>query len=282
VSLRCFRLALFALLGSVPTGCMSLTQPSNQLVPAIPGGESSEAANRELPNRDQAKINVNLAEGMEKNGHPVEAIALYEKARQLDPKLQGKVSAHLAVLYDQLGDARRALSEYQEALKANPRDADLWNAYGYYYYTRGNWTEAETQLRQALAINAKHTRALTNLGMTLGQQQRYEESLETFAKATGRASACSNLAFILTTQGKRDEAKKYYREALQLDPTLAIARLALAKLEKPEMPTPPKDAPPAQRVPAPPTPPRPQAAATPDLSPVLVGEPVRRQRNTGS
>ena len=50
------------------------------------------------------------------------------------------------------------------------------------------------------------------------------------------AQAQANLAFVLTAQGKREEAKAAYRKALQLDPSLALARDALAKLDGPAPP----------------------------------------------
>ncbi len=266
---RFARHALCTLLALGPGGCMSLNSPTLPALPPVPGGESSEpSAKRDLAPRESAKLSLSLAEGMEQNGHPLEAVALYEKARQLDPRLQVKAGRHLAVLYDQLGETQKARAEYEQALKAAPKDADLLNSYGYYFYTRGQWGEAEAQLRQAVAVNPQHPRAWVNLGMALGQQGRYPESLEAFAKVTGTAGAYSNLGFILTTQGKRAEAKRYYQEALQHDPNLPIARLALAKLEKPTPPAP------DVRLAAVPPAPRPSAEALPDLSPVVVPEPA--------
>jgi Tfp pilus assembly protein PilF len=263
------RYALLGLLAIGPGGCMSFSPASIPALQAIPGGESTDpGAKKDLEPRESARLSINLAEGMEKNGHPLEAIALYEKARQLDPRLSVKASRHLALLYDQLGESPKAVAEYEQAIKATPRDADLLNSYGYYFYSRGQWAEAESQLRLAVAANPKHQRAWTNLGMTLAQQQRYAESLDAFGRVNGSAAAYSNVAFILTTQGKRDEAKRYYREALQLDPNMAIARLALAKLEKPA-PANPEMRPPTLPVAA-----RPAAEPLPDLSPVVVREPA--------
>ena len=129
------------------------------------------------------------------------------------------------------------MEEYQKLLKPSPKDADLLNDVGYCYYNQGKWSEAEKYLRQALAINPKLARAWINLGMTLAQQNRIEESLEAFAKVVSPAQAQCNLAFIWTTQGKREEAKAAYRKALTLEPNLAPARIAfLAKLEQPAAP----------------------------------------------
>jgi tetratricopeptide (TPR) repeat protein len=185
----------------------------------------------ELPPAEAARVCRATAAALEKAGKDPEAIALYEKARKSDPAMEG-VCRRLAVLYDRQGDFTKALEEYQRALKLNPHDADLLNDLGYAYYCRGRWTDAENSLRQAVEINPKHGRAWINLGMTLGQEERYTESFEAFAKVVSPAQAHCNVAFALTTQGKREEAKEAYRKALALNPDLRIARLALAKLEK--------------------------------------------------
>ena len=67
--------------------------------------------------------------------------------------------------------------------------------------------------------------------MTLDHLHKTQESLDAFCKVVSVPQAHSNLAFILTTQRKFDDAKAAYRKALALDPELTLARNALAKLE---------------------------------------------------
>jgi Tfp pilus assembly protein PilF len=191
----------------------------------------------ELPPAKSAQLHLTLAEGMEKAGNYAEAAAFFEKARSLDAHVQ--VARQLAGLYDRLGDHPHAFEEYQKAFKATPKDANLYNNFGYrHYYSRGQWKDAEEQFRKAIALQSNHTRAWTNLGLTLAQQGRYDESLTAFEKAVNKAEAYSNLGFVLTTQGKKEEAKHAYRQALQLNPNLEIAHGALHRLEHPTPPAP--------------------------------------------
>jgi Tfp pilus assembly protein PilF len=209
-------------------GCLTGSPwSSNPTATAVEEGTPNHI---ELPAAKNAQLHLTLADSMEKGGHDAEAASCYEKARSLDPRAPN-VSRHLAAIYDRMGDSKRALEEYHLALKAAPRDPQLLNRFGYFYYTRGQWKEAEEQYRLALSINANLQHAWVNLGLTLAQQRRYDESLEAFAKAVTRAEALSNLAFVLTTQGQREEAKRKYHEALVIDPNLQIAQLALQKLE---------------------------------------------------
>ena len=211
-------------------GCLTPLHVPGDLA-APDGSGNTGAAKPELSPASSAKVNLKLAEVMEKNGHLADALFHYEKARQSDPSLH--IAARLARLYDRLGNEARALAEYQRALKEEPRDADVFASLGYFYYARGKWAQAEENLHHALNINPKHQRAWVNLGLTLGEQGQYAESLDAFRKAVSEAEAHSNLAFVLTTQGKREEAKQEYRRALELEPNLVIARRALDKLEHP-------------------------------------------------
>jgi Tfp pilus assembly protein PilF len=237
---RCWRV-LTGIVLVAACGCRSLSNPNHiaptaMLVPIADGDPEPPAP--ELPPKDAARACIACAQELEKNGGETQAIVFYERARQHDPKCH--VSQHLAVLYDRQGDFQKAQEEYQKALKEAPRDADLLNDMGYGYYTRGRWAEAEKYLRQALLLKPDHAHALINLGLCVGEQGHYQEALELFGKVLTPAQALCNLGFILTTQHKWEDAKHTYKEALQIDPDIPLARAALAKLEKAEqqMPSP--------------------------------------------
>lgn len=183
--------------------------------------------------REVAQARFSAAEALDRGEKVPEAIALYEQARIADPRLANKVSRRLAVLYDQFGEWDQARLEYERLLKANPKDADMWTKLGHGYYLRRHFTEAEQCHRQAIAVNPKHGAAWINLGLTLAQMERYSEAFEATATIIPPAQAHCNMAFVLTTQGKREEAKKRYRDALALDPSMQKARQALEKLENP-------------------------------------------------
>jgi Tfp pilus assembly protein PilF len=227
--------AFYLLLGTlIPmAGCEVLSRDS--LAPALSGQASAPTApakNLELPPDAAAEACFATAQSLAKAGQDTEAIALYEKARQAGVH-QHEISRRLAVLYDRQGDFNKAAEEYKPLLQKNPKDADLLNDFGYSCYSQGKWSDAETQFRQAVNVNPKHARAWVNLGMTLAQLHRTQESIEAFSKVVSAAQAHCNVAFILTTQGRFDDAKAAYRKALALDPELTLARAALAKLENP-------------------------------------------------
>jgi len=221
---------LAALMAAVPQlGCVS------GRMAALPGasppaGEAVARGRAELPPDQAAELCLATARAMEDKGHDELAIAEYERALQANPRLTSVVR-RLAVLYDRQGDEEHALAAYAQALRAHPKDADLLNDAGYFHYERGEEKEAEKYLRQALAINPRHRRAWINLGLVLGQQRRYEESYQAFAKVLTPAEARSNVGVILVEHGKYRAARVAFCKALAAQPDLKQARAVLDVLE---------------------------------------------------
>lgn len=185
-----------------------------------------------LPATESARACKQVGENLAAQGHAEQAVGQLLQAREHDPKLD--VSPSLARLYARLNKDKLALDEFTRAAETNPKDADLWNDFGYYHYQRGNWPAAAECLHKAVAVNPKHERAWINLGLARGQMNKFPEAIEAFEKAVRPAEARCNLAFVLMTQSKYDQAKDLYREALRLDPGLTIARSALARLDAPQ------------------------------------------------
>jgi tetratricopeptide (TPR) repeat protein len=228
-SRRLICLAFLAIVTATQAGCLT-THPDSMASVLDTHADPKTKPAKPLPPDESAELCRHMAETLSQSGHLREAVGQYELARQYNPK--SPVAHPLALLLDQLGQDDAAEAEFTKALAAEPKNADLYNDLGYHHYTRANWAEAEKYLRHALALNAQHAPAWNNLGMVLAQQERYGESLDAFGKILRPAEAQCNLAFILTTQGKRSDAAESYRRALSLEPNNHLARAALAKLER--------------------------------------------------
>ncbi len=189
---------------------------------------------QELPGKPASALLFSMAEGLEKGGKDAEAIAYYERAREMDPKVADRASRRLAVLYDKADDQARAMHEFQELLKKKPKDVSLLNDIGYSCYNRGKWAEAENYLRKATTLDNNFKPAWMNLGLALAQQGKQVEALEAFGHAVSNAEAYANLGFVFTVQGKKEEATAVYRRSLELEPALKISQAALARLERGE------------------------------------------------
>ncbi len=137
----------------------------------------------------------------------------------------------MARAFDHLAQPDEAKTHYQMAQKLAPRDPDVWNDAGYSAFIQGHFDESERLLRKAAALDPANPRILTNLGMALAANGQTNPALEALTKAGGPVSAQMNLAYVLASTGRRDEAREHYQAALAIDPKLTLARSALAKLE---------------------------------------------------
>jgi Tfp pilus assembly protein PilF len=222
--------------------------------PLLIGPEAAtKAPPVELPAREAARACLVTAPNYEIEGRVEDAIQLFERARTLDASVAAAATRRLAALYDKAGEFSKSAEQYELALKASPKNADLLNDLGYSHYSRGDWPNAVAVLTRAVEIDPNHKKAWINLGMAQAQLGQFEASFQSFCSAVRPADAHCNVGFVLAVQGKTEEAKAQYRQALTLDPGLRAAKLGLASLEKP----PPGSAPVAKSAPLDPA----QAAA---------------------
>jgi Flp pilus assembly protein TadD len=182
------------------------------------------------------KLALEWATMLERMDNLPEAAAQYERVLTMEEN--NAVAIHrLGIVFSKAGQFDRADQFFQRAVKLQPRDAAVWNDWGRSFYLRNNWVEAEKRYRQSLGCDAKYQLAVNNLAMTLGQEKRYSESFQTFCSAgLTEAQAHCNIAFILWSQGRVEEAKKACALAHQLDPSSRKAQELLAQLDPSQRP----------------------------------------------
>jgi Tfp pilus assembly protein PilF len=157
---------------------------------------------------------------------------MYEQAVKKDPS-RGDAWRRLGILHDQQGQFDKSAEMYQKALKAQPGSTEIFCDMGYSLYLQSRWSEAEMNLRQALALQPDHARAHNNLGLLLARIGKEQEALDEFHKAGCEdADAQVNLAFALTLEQHWPEARLHYQQALRLDPSSAPARKGLKELDQ--------------------------------------------------
>lgn len=200
---------------------------SQNLVPSV---SSNKSADPDLAPDKAAKLCLATGEELEKNGHLDQAIHQYELALQHQAN-QPLVHKKLAGCLAQQQKYDLAIAQYQKGLALAPKDPDILNDLGFTYYEMEDFANAEKYLKQAIANRQNHQRAFGNLGLVLGRQQKWKESLEAFKKAGPPATAQANLAAMYLAAGQKDEARKCCNIALGLDPQLQSAKDLLAKLD---------------------------------------------------
>ncbi|HEV3190460.1 MAG TPA: tetratricopeptide repeat protein [Polyangiaceae bacterium] len=208
------------MLGLVSTAALQAATPVN--MPAACTGDMTPA--------QSAQMSLDLAAALERTDKIPEAIALYERALALDAKCQ-QAMRRLAVLYSKTGQFDRADTCFQKAAAAQPKNANVFNDWGRSYYLRSNWTAAEAKFRMALQIEPRHRLAVNNLALALGQEKRYTEAFQIFRNGGLSEAQCHcNIAYILFSQGRADEARKACMLAKQIDANCVKADDLLTQL----------------------------------------------------
>ncbi len=149
------------------------------------------------------------------------AIALYEKALEIDPKY------HEA--WNGLGNALNGFGRYSEAkaafekvLEIDPKSHIPWNGLGNALNNLSRYSEAKAAFEKVLEIDPNSNPALYGLGATLHGLGRYSEAKAAFEKALEIDPkfhhAWNGLGATLNNLGRYSEAKAACDKALEIDP----------------------------------------------------------------
>lgn len=182
-----------------------------------------------------------------------------------DPPFTADTRYAAGQLAEAQGDFENATTQYREALKLNPKHLDamfrlggvyvqtqrfddaitIWQRYikltndaphGYNnlalaYDAAGRTAEAEQAYKAAIAKDPHHQASRNNYGLMLARQNQVDAAIEQLSAVLPPAAVHYNLGRVCEQQGRAEEAKAYYRKALELDPKLRDARSRLAALK---------------------------------------------------
>src|SRR5450432_1739658 len=126
-------------------------------------------------------------------------------------------------------DAMNAEHSRFENSEDPPINADTYFASGQLAESQGQTERAITQYREALKGNPKHVQSLYRLGIIYTQTKQYPIAIEVwrqYVKANnGSATAVSNLGFCYELSGQNAEAEKAYKIGIDKEPTNQACRV---------------------------------------------------------
>lgn len=184
---------------------------------------------------DAAPIYAALAEVYEAVGRIENAIPAMRLALARDPKNEAYHFRYGLLLTDASAPAASVI-RLNDALKEFPTSSRLWLALGVAQLTKGDNAEAEASFNRSLELDPKSVPALAYLGTTYAERGDYARALAYYERAIADDDHQAALYYLaadtMLKMPDADEAKagRYLARAVELDPTLATARLALAKL----------------------------------------------------
>ena len=209
----------------IVAGCRTAATTSRPEVDAsLQEGKSRTSA---VSPKQAADVQVAFGRTLERQGQDDAAMRAYQDAVKQDPS-RADALARLGVLYDKRAKFADSAGYYDKALEARPGDPDIFCDKGYSLYLQRKFNDAETALRQAIALRPEFPRAHNNLGLVLGHQGRRSEALAEFCKAGCNVTdAHLNLAFVMALDGRWDEARQQYSLVLAANPKSDAARQGL-------------------------------------------------------
>jgi len=195
------------------------------------------------------------------------AIALYERAAQLEPK-NPRIFSGIGYLQAIQENYPAAVTAYQQAIALSPRNPDFHYALGYSLARLGdypnalaayqaavalkrnhvkahlgiasvqllqqNYDQALATYRQVLTIDARNQTAYEAIGSILLKQERFTEALNSLQKAADffpRSSTIQiNLGIAWLTQGNLQNGLAAFERAASLEPQNATIHLQIAKI----------------------------------------------------
>jgi tetratricopeptide (TPR) repeat protein len=135
----------------------------------------------------------------------------------------------------QLLDYENARSEFEEALKVDPKSIDALNNIGVVYLRLSQWAKAKEYFLSALKIDPHFVPSLSNLGEVYYLEGRLDQAIAIYREALPLAKGKdlelqTNLANVLRDKGQLQEAAKHYSAALKVKSSYAPAHNGFAKL----------------------------------------------------
>jgi tetratricopeptide (TPR) repeat protein len=154
------------------------------------------------------------------------AIAEYIEAIRLDPKFAQAYSSR-GLAYDHKGDLGHADPDYNEAIRLDPKYAQAYFNRGNAYYQKGDDDRAIADYNEAIRLTPKYAYAYNNRGTAYDHKGDADRAIADYNEAIRRdpkfAQAYSNRGLAYYQKGDFDRAIANYGEAIRLDPKYAYA-----------------------------------------------------------
>ena len=110
------------------------------------------------------------------------AIADYDEALKLNPKIAGAYTGRAAANLRK-GNIDRALPDLNEGLRLDPKSPGIHNVFGYYYNKKGDHERALTEVNEALRLYPQYLYAFSNRGEIYEKKGEYTKALADFRMA---------------------------------------------------------------------------------------------------
>jgi Flp pilus assembly protein TadD len=124
-------------------------------------------------------------------------------------------------------DYDKAISEYTEAIRLKPDDADFYNNRGLAFRKKSQYDKAISDYTEAIRLKPDDAEAYVNRGYTYDDEKEYDKAISDYTEAirlkADGAETYNNRGFTSYHKKDYDKAISDYTEAIRLDPNYVIA-----------------------------------------------------------
>jgi tetratricopeptide (TPR) repeat protein len=150
------------------------------------------------------------------------AIEDYNEAIRLNPRHAGAYY-NRGVAWRNKGDLERAIEDYSEAIRLNPRHAGAYNNRGIAWKNKGDLERAIEDYDEAIRLNPRDAGAYYNRGAARQNKGELERAIEDYSEAIRlnprHAGAYNNRGIAWQNKGDLERAIEDYSEAIRLNPS---------------------------------------------------------------
>ena len=114
------------------------------------------------------------------------------------------------------GENDRAIADYDQAIRLDPKDAGSFNNRGYAYFSKREYDRAIADFDKAVAFNPKYGHALQNRAMAYHNKGDYERAVEGYDRALPLASAANKARIHFNRLTALVELKRFAPAAVDL------------------------------------------------------------------
>jgi protein O-mannosyl-transferase len=179
------------------------------------------------------RAHAGLAEVRSRQNRIDEAISHYSEAVRLAPD-EAEWHANLGLLLVRKGEVASAAESFGRAVLLRPQDAESYNNLGAMLARLGRTPEAIAAYTRALEIRPQYALARRNLGLSLASHGDVgggiAACLEALRQSPNEAAWHYEVAVMLVSQRRIEEARAHLNDTLRLDATHEGARQMLAAL----------------------------------------------------
>ena len=123
---------------------------------------------------------------------------------------------------------------YRSSIQRDPSNEAPYFLLAWHYHRSGSFSQEIEAYRDGLQRNPRHFSMLNNLAVRLTERGEFVEAKELLKRAYGLyprvARVSYNVGYFYERTGEVKNARKWYGQAIQLDPTYEIPKIALRRL----------------------------------------------------